>query len=136
MVCWKESVPMVVHMWCVMYVHTHKVIAHFGTTVVLILGQGFFPEFNFMLGCAMALCHRWSMYVFSNYALNNWWRMCVQNGQNSCCGFKTWRCRVVRNETDAPLTWVVKDLFAAGFFLLQLLKGHLMMWVFQMHIRF
>ncbi len=33
-------------------------IAHFGTTVVLILGQGLFPEFNFMLGCATALCHR------------------------------------------------------------------------------
>jgi hypothetical protein len=61
-----------------MYVHAHKVIAQFGTTVVLILGQGFFPEFNFMLGCAMALCHRWSMYVFLNYALNNWWRMCVR----------------------------------------------------------
>jgi hypothetical protein len=81
-------VPMVVHMCCVMYVHTHKVIAHFGTTVMLILGQGFFPEFNFMLGCAMALCHRWSMYVFSNYALNNLWRMCVQSGQNSCRGFE------------------------------------------------
>jgi hypothetical protein len=30
------------------------------------------------------------MYVFSNYALNNLWRMCVQSGQNSCRGFENW----------------------------------------------